>query len=465
MTNQIFTSKLKVIFFLLTLLASKIGVSQTCTGPFVFSTQSEVDAFIIDNPTCTQIIGDVFIVGNAIHSVEAFHNIESIQGVLYIEGTILNNVWGFRNVRSVYSLQLINVPVFNLHGFINLQNVDFDFILAGTGNLTNLAGLYDLHTIGGSFIVSGTSISNFSGSRLISVGYFNVIGNNNIYNFNGMEYLTTIYSGMSVINNQNLQNFNGLSDLSTINGYLYIRGNNNLISTNGMNSLLSVKDITMIENPSLVHVDGFPNLNEANSLSLTFNPNLSTVSGFNNLNRLEYLIISENGSLNNISAFNRNFLVGFGIITYNLSLSTCHVVSICNLIDRAPHLITIVGNATGCWSKSEVDAQCMGSMKSDDNVQKGEDNDLNARSNFKNSDVYPINKLLSPNPGNGIFQVKLSNDVLSNLVVINIQGQAVYSANQQQGIVNVDISTMPSGIYMLHIQNEEGNFIIKMIMN
>ena len=54
---------------LLLLLSAFIGlanlsIAQVCNGNFAFDTQAELDQFVIDNPACTTIDGNVYILQN-----------------------------------------------------------------------------------------------------------------------------------------------------------------------------------------------------------------------------------------------------------------------------------------------------------------------------------------------------------------------------------------------------------------
>ncbi len=59
---------LPAFLFLVTLLLSVEVSAQVCTGDFYFQSQAEVDQFIIDNPSCTSIEGEL-IINNRIWSL------------------------------------------------------------------------------------------------------------------------------------------------------------------------------------------------------------------------------------------------------------------------------------------------------------------------------------------------------------------------------------------------------------
>jgi len=62
------------------------SLSSTCLQDGItFMTQEQIDNFIINNPTCSTILGDVIIEGNEINNLLLLKNIENIKGNLQIE--------------------------------------------------------------------------------------------------------------------------------------------------------------------------------------------------------------------------------------------------------------------------------------------------------------------------------------------------------------------------------------------
>ncbi len=98
---------MKKITYTIMLFVLSISLNaQLCIGDFTFTTQAEIDQFIIDNPTCTTIDGSVIISdenGGAALNCNAFQNIENITGDLFIY------IWAFQTV--------------SFTGFSNLQSV------------------------------------------------------------------------------------------------------------------------------------------------------------------------------------------------------------------------------------------------------------------------------------------------------------------------------------------------------
>ncbi|MFM9983662.1 MAG: hypothetical protein ACKVOK_00415 [Flavobacteriales bacterium] len=83
--------------------------SQICTGDFIFETQASVDQFILDNPTCTTIDGNVYITvygTDPVQNTLGLQNITSILGGLYITADALVDLQGLGNITNVNELEL-----------------------------------------------------------------------------------------------------------------------------------------------------------------------------------------------------------------------------------------------------------------------------------------------------------------------------------------------------------------------
>lgn len=74
------------------------------------------------------------------------------------------------------------------------------------------------------------------------------------------------------------------------------------------------------------------------------------------------------------------------------------------------------------------------------------------------TDIAQLQKKMSisvyPNPGNGLFIVKLP-PVETKLEVINIAGQIIYTT-KAKGVTNIDLTGKPAGVYTLLMENING---------
>lgn len=71
-----------------------------------------------------------------------------------------------------------------------------------------------------------------------------------------------------------------------------------------------------------------------------------------------------------------------------------------------------------------------------------------------------------PNPGNGTFVVTAGTQGGDNLnmTVINMAGQQVYTGTIKPGKQEVDLSSLNQGVYFVRVEAEQGNQVIKLII-
>ena len=67
------------------------------------------------------------------------------------------------------------------------------------------------------------------------------------------------------------------------------------------------------------------------------------------------------------------------------------------------------------------------------------------------NDVTAKNITVRPNPATNNFTVELDDDSQAQVQLFNLVGQVVYNAQTNNQIVNVNISNLNSGVYMLKV--------------
>ena len=83
---------------------------------------------------------------------------------------------------------------------------------------------------------------------------------------------------------------------------------------------------------------------------------------------------------------------------------------------------------------------------------------------FENSDMFRV----SPNPSNGIFNVRINNYVGKlNIEVVDVNGRLIVNEknidfNTEK---NIDLNSFQSGIYILKISGDNVNYSQKLIKN
>ncbi len=177
---------MKKIYTLFVALFFVIIVSaQPCPDSLYLTSQAQVDSFQILYPNCTEIEGDVVIIGdditnlnglNALTSVgggllignyqyggndsltslTGLDNVTSVGGVLYIWGNAaLSSLTGLDNVTSVGGVLWIrdNDALSSLAGLDNVTSVGEDLYIGDNGDLSSLAGLDNVTSVGGGLII------------------------------------------------------------------------------------------------------------------------------------------------------------------------------------------------------------------------------------------------------------------------------------------------------------------------
>lgn len=202
----------------------------------VFSTQAQIDSFIISSPYCPVIEGDLWISGN---------NIQNVEGL-----SLITQVNGNMKVSNCDSLE-------SLEGLHNINMIGGDLDVEYNPVLTNINAFSNLEELGGELYF-------FDNPSLISL--------------NGLEGLTAINGRLNIRLNNRLVDLSGLSNITSVNGDLNIEYNDSLLSLNGLENLLTINGALRIaQNPLLNTISSIASLDAStiNFLLLGSNPSLS----------------------------------------------------------------------------------------------------------------------------------------------------------------------------------------------
>lgn len=212
-------------FLLFTVIAFTLAAKAQCpNGELDFTTQAQVDNFIIQYPNCTAIDGDIQVSGNNITNLEGLSNIVSISGAL--------------EIRNANNLD-------NLDGLENLVSVGTDLIIRSNADLANIEGLSSLTTVGGEFTVR-------SCAALLSL--------------HGIENLESVGLALIIRDCGLLTNLDALSGVTFVGETLEIVGNALLVSVSGLSNVATIVGgeegaVVIEENEILATLEGFGNEN------------------------------------------------------------------------------------------------------------------------------------------------------------------------------------------------------------
>lgn len=258
--------------------------SQSCLYEGItFSTQSQIDSFPLNYPSCDSIIGNLAIIGG--------------QGIT------------------------------NLDSLIQLNGIGSELrILYFESNLFTLSGLDSLRSVGGLLIQDCDSLNDLA--ALNNLKFIGASGDN-------PGYITIRNCGNldTLIGFDSLQTLNGFELTANFNGYIYIENNQSLKSISGFNSLDDVFLLKVYNNPSLSTFSGFNNSSEILQLEISYNDSLLDVSGFNQLTFIASLELNENNYLNQIS-------FPFVDSIYSLDIENCNRINLESGLDN----LSFIGN-------------------------------------------------------------------------------------------------------------------------
>jgi len=74
--------------------------------------------------------------------------------------------------------------------------------------------------------------------------------------------------------------------------------------------------------------------------------------------------------------------------------------------------------------------------------------------------------IVYPNPSNGKFQVSSFKFQVERMEVYNVLGEKVYSSpinHEQSRVLGINLSSQPSGVYVLNVKNENRSFSVKLV--
>ncbi|MBX7052989.1 MAG: T9SS type A sorting domain-containing protein [Flavobacteriales bacterium] len=400
------------------LFAQKLN-AQVCTGDFVFETQTELDQFIVDNPTCSSIDGDVTITGSINGdlptNLDALQNIESISGNLTIDvydgpfsmiglsslTTVGGDCWlfdqayepniisfeGMNNLVSVHQLTLSIRTTMDFSPFDNLSNVDVIMIEILDNPVETTIGVQDvfpgvIELSGGFYFYGAGNFVDFSGfHNLVSAGSISfqsmavTLYMSSFNAFNSLITCENLTFDMAIVDEfvdgfGQLQNAESIwFDMSTLGSVypefgsletivdlsLVIYGIN--IQSLNFESLVSASIVSVTGTFNEMHFDALASVDD---LYIQQDPSDTTTTIFfpvlDSINGNLGLYNLASNSLNEM--FDLSFIGGSVVITECENLSYCSVTGLCERLAIDPLSVVIMNNAPGCNTNEEVQSVC-----------------------------------------------------------------------------------------------------------
>lgn len=305
--------KLAFTLFLSCIFVSQI-ISQDCPTDrnFSFTTQQQIDDFIINYPNCTELPYGLMISGSDITNLRGLANLTRIRGGLRISSNDkLLNLDGLDNLKVVKVLTIEFNPLLeDLLGLSNLKNAPEGFFCFANNSLVSLLGLDNIQYFKFIRITSNESLLNLDGLENLSEvnGEVNIYNNPALQNINafkqlrilpsnigikkcpslttlqGLENVKEIY-GSFAVDSLGIESFKELKALKYIGNKVSIRSNQNLKNLEGLEFLKTVYgNLWITANPKLIDLKPLKKLKTVEGhLSITDNDQLVDLNGLNNL--------------------------------------------------------------------------------------------------------------------------------------------------------------------------------------
>ena len=302
--------------------AAACGITLPCLpyGIYNFYSQADIDNFQVNYPGCTQLGGDITIVGDGINNLEGLGLVNSIGGDLYIHANNLSSLEGLNNLVSIGgSLYLGYIySLDNISGLESLTSIGGDFSLINSDILTSLSGIESLTSIAGELrIENNNSLIGLTGLDNIEAGSITdltIINNGSLSEcvVNSIcDYLSAPGGIVTINNNATGCNYPGeiaggcgitLPCLPYGNYYFYLQSQIDNFQINYPGCTEIEVDVT-IEGGGITNLDGLNVLTSIGGyLSISGYNSLTSLSGLDNLTSIGgYLKIRNNSALSNIT--------------------------------------------------------------------------------------------------------------------------------------------------------------------
>lgn len=275
--------------------------------------------------------------------------------------------------------------------------------------VTNLDGLINLEDIGW-LQLTNTPIINLQGlNNVTHIDILSIAYNSTLLSLNGLDNLSNV-GALRIDSNPNLLNLQGLENLTTIEERLYVYGNSSLENISHLYNLETIGELgfEIIRCPAITSLTGLENLETIEGdFKLTECHSITNFIGLENLTSIggDTFFVDINNNLNDITGLNCFFFsedFRNNIDNYTLQSSLYQSV-----FDNCGIQI------------------------------------------LSNNDYYVLNEtVVYPNPATEIISVKNSGNI-ECINIIDLSGRFIKKISS--GFINIDISDISAGTYLLNI--------------
>ena len=393
-----------------------------------------------------QTIGGYFRVNNdtSLTTLGEFPALQSIGGYFRVNNdTSLTTLGDFPLLQTIggYFRVENNDQLITLGEFPDLQTIGGYFSVNKGTSLTTLGYFSALQTIEGYFSVNNdTSLTTLGDFPLLQTigGYFRVNNDTSLTTLGEFPALQSIGGYFSVENNDQLTTLGNFLELQTIGGYFRVNYNDQLTSLEYFSALQSIEGYFSVEsNDQLTTLGNFPALKTIGGyFSVNNDTSLTTLGNFLELTSIgigRAYVPSLNEGRDNVSI----------VVEGNNNLATCCLLT--DFFEEGRDSVTgdiyINNNFAGCENKSNIISTCEMIITQ----RSGE-----ILSNNGTQQVFT----LYPNPTNGTLTIEGVTGYLQ-MYIYDLVGREVMTYSLTPSKKTIDVSDLPSGMYVVTLRGED----------
>jgi len=425
--------------------------------PFLeFTSQEEVDNYIINYPDCANGQGRLELSGTDIKNLNGLEGIKSFAYLYLYDLPNLESLSGLDSLRTVGLFQIdplsdlqdinaltgldsigglffsFNEHITDLSTFQNLEAINTLWTF-GNGSLNGLSSPMtnnDLKIVGdftSNILINSNStpnsLENIIDPSMDYIGAINIIASSNI-SFNGLSTLDSI-NRFSISNSEKLS-FNGLENIQNINTLNF---RNNDFSEIGIEHTLEQVDkigtLDIENNSNLISLESyFPSLDSiSRSMEIIRNDDLVNL----------FPIQWREPPQDTLSLFdNQDYRI---LIEDNAILNDCDTYLLCRARDLYPDSTQVSQNGMNCnesWFEN-----------------------LDCSTILSQEEIQPTHLNIYPNPTTDIVYIESENEKISEIEIYDVSGKLIFKKSNTSSI---NLEALQNGIYTFLIKTEKGNY-------
>ena len=395
---------------------------------------------------------------SALNSIGGDFSVNSNRELITLDFPLLQTIGGYFRVNNDTSLTTLgDFPLLQTIGgyfrvnndtslttlgeFPALQSIGGYFSVENNDQLTTLGYFSALQTIEGYFSVNNdTSLTTLGYFPLLQTigGYFRVNNDTSLTTLGDFPALQSIGGYFSVENNDQLTTLGNFLELQTIGGYFRVNYNDQLTSLEYFSALQSIEGYFSVEsNDQLTTLGNFPALKTIGGyFSVNNDTSLTTLGNFLELTSIgigRAYVPSLNEGRDNVSI----------VVEGNNNLATCCLLT--DFFEEGRDSVTgdiyINNNLAGCENKSNIISTCEMIITQ----RSGE-----ILSNNGTQQVFT----LYPNPTTGTLTIEGVTGYLQ-MYIYDLVGREVMTYSLTPSKKTIDVSDLPSGMYVVTLQGED----------